>query len=118
MDERIKRGAGGFLTGAANSLFGGGGGMLAVPMLQKFGMEERKAHASAILVILPVSVVSLSVYFYKGLYDFSVLLPVAIGSVAGGAVGAATLDRISGKAVGIAFSLLQFAAGAWMLFFS
>lgn len=36
--KNTKRAAVGAATGAANSLFGGGGGMLAVPLLQKNGV--------------------------------------------------------------------------------
>ena len=45
----------GAATGAANGLFGGGGGMIAVPLLRAQGLEEKRAHATAIAVILPVS---------------------------------------------------------------
>ena len=115
MNEKVKRGAGGVSVGIANSVFGGGGGMLAVPLLQKFGLEERKAHATAILVILPVSLLSFFVYFYKGLYDFSVLIPTALGVTLGGALGARLLNKLSSKAVSVAFALLQLFAGGWML---
>ena len=111
-----KKGLGGLSVGIANSVFGGGGGMLAVPILRKFGLEERKAHATAILVILPVSFLSFLVYFYKRLYDLSVLVPTALGVTAGGALGAVLLNKLPSKAVGIVFAQLQLFAGGWMLF--
>ena len=106
----------GVAVGLANSLFGGGGGMLAVPLLQKVGYTEKKAHATAILVILPVSVFSFLLYFFRGLYDFSVLVPTAIGVTAGGALGAALLGKLPTKTVNTVFALLQAAAGAFLLF--
>ena len=104
-------------VGAANSLFGGGGGMIAVPMLQSVGLDEKGAHATAILLILPVSLFSFVFYAWKGLYDFSVLIPTAIGVTAGGAVGAKLLGRLPVKTVNIIFAFLQAAAGIFMFFF-
>ena len=107
----------GIAVGAANSLFGGGGGMIAVPMLENTGLSEKRAHATAILLILPVSLLSFLFYAWKGLYDFSVLIPTAIGVTAGGAVGARLLGKLPVKTVPLIFAFLQAAAGIFMLFF-
>ena len=112
--QRIVCGA---AVGVANSLFGGGGGMIAVPMLQRTGLREKEAHATAILLILPVSILSFLFYAWKGLYDFSVLIPTSLGVTAGGVLGAWLLGRLPVKAVNILFALLQFAAGIFMFFF-
>ncbi|MBQ8323088.1 MAG: sulfite exporter TauE/SafE family protein [Clostridia bacterium] len=106
----------GVAVGAANSLFGGGGGMLAVPLLCKTGYEEKAAHATAILVILPVSLFSFLLYFFRGLYDFSVLIPTALGVTAGGFLGAKLLGKMPTKTVNLTFALLQAAAGAFLFF--
>ena len=104
-------------VGLANSLFGGGGGMLAVPLLQKNGYAEKQAHATAILLILPVSLLSFFFYAWKGLYDFSVLIPTALGVTAGGALGAWLLGKLPVKIVNIVFACLQALAGIFMFFF-
>ena len=106
----------GTAVGLANSLFGGGGGMLAVPLLQKNGYEEKSAHATAILVILPVSIFSFILYFFQGLYDFSVLIPTAIGVTAGGIVGAKLLGKMPVKFVNLLFAFLQAVAGVFLFF--
>ena len=103
-------------VGLANSLFGGGGGMIAVPMLAKTGMDEKRAHATAILLILPVSLVSFFFYFFRGLYDFSVLIPTAIGVSVGGALGAKLLGKLPVKMVNLLFALLQLTAGIFLFF--
>ena len=90
--------------------------MLAVPLLQKSGYDEKTAHATAILVILPVSVFSFLLYFFRGLYDFSVLIPTAIGVAAGGFLGAAWLGKLPVKTVNIVFAILQAFAGAFLFF--
>lgn len=104
-------------VGVANSLFGGGGGMIAVPMLQRTGLREKQAHATAILLILPVSLLSFVFYAWKGLYDFSVLIPTSLGVTAGGLLGAQLLGKLPVKTVNLIFAFLQLAAGIFMFFF-
>ena len=102
--------------GAANAVFGGGGGMLAVPALRLLGNEEKQAHATAIAVILPVSLLSFLWYFLGGLYDVNVLIPTALGTIAGGLVGAKLLRFLPQKAVKYVFAALQAVAGIWLIF--
>ena len=106
----------GVAVGVANGLFGGGGGMIAVPMLQSTGLDEKRAHATAILLILPVSMFSFLLYTWKGLYEFSVLIPTAFGVTAGGAIGAWLLGKLPVKIVNIIFACLQALAGILMFF--
>ena len=110
------RSLGGVAIGGATSVFGGGGGMVAVPLLGGFGLEQRKAHATAILVILPVAALSFLLYAIEGLYDFSVLIPTALGVTAGGWLGAYFLDKLPIKIVHFIFCFLQLAAGVYLLF--
>jgi uncharacterized membrane protein YfcA len=115
---KFSRPISGVLVGLANSLFGGGGGMLAVPLLGKTGLNEKQSHATAILVILPVSLLSFLLYAFKGYAQFSVLIPTAIGVVFGGVLGAKWLKNLPTKAVNILFAILQVLAGLFLLFFS
>ena len=60
--EKFKIAVLGLVTGFANGLFGSGGGTLVVPGMQKFlKVEQHKAHATAIAIILP-----LTVYIFQG----------------------------------------------------
>ena len=43
--------------GAANGFFGSGGGLLSVPALESGGLETKKAHATSLAIMLPLSVV-------------------------------------------------------------
>ena len=108
--------AGGALIGVANGLFGGGGGMLAVPLLCAGGLPPRKAHATAIAVILPASVVSGAVYLFHGFAPAGVLLPVALGVAAGGYLGAKLLGVLPERIVTFIFACFMLAAGLRMLF--
>ena len=113
--ERIICGA---AVGTANSVFGGGGGMIGVPLLKRLGLKDKGAHATAILLILPVSLSSFILYAIKGLYDFSVLIPTAIGVSLGGFLGAKLLNKLPVKAVNLVFSALQAIAGLFLFFSS
>ncbi len=113
----LKKAAVGGFIGLANSVFGGGGGMLAVPLFAMGGMQEKRAHATAILVILPISLFSFILYAMRGFYQAQVLVPTAIGVTAGGVLGAQLLGRLNTKIVNILFACLQFLAGVFLLFF-
>ena len=121
MEEKEKKsaltsGLMGSVVGAVNGLFGGGGGMIAVPALQGLGLSEKEAHATAILIILPVSAFSFLLYALRGYLDFQVLIPTAIGVFFGGLVGAQLLQKLPVKAVNLAFAALQLFAGFWLIF--
>ncbi|MBQ8320107.1 MAG: sulfite exporter TauE/SafE family protein [Clostridia bacterium] len=105
----------GSFVGVVNGLFGGGGGMIAVPALQSTGLDEKSAHATAILVILPVSALSFLLYAFEGWVESSVLIPTSLGVFFGGILGAKLLSGMKTKWVNYLFAFLQAAAGVWML---
>lgn len=107
--------AGGSGIGIVNGLLGGGGGMLAVPILRKIGLAERDAHATAIAVILPVCIVSGAVYFLSGTVSLSLLVPVALGVGLGGVLGAKLLNVLPLKVISFLFEGLMLTAGVKML---
>ena len=108
----------GAISGAVNGLFGGGGGMIVVPMLSKFlRYEQKKSHATAILIILPLSIFSGLLYCVFGNFNFTVGLPVVVGVVVGGIIGALLLSKLSSKWVAVIFSVIMAIAGCKMLFF-
>ncbi len=106
---------GGAAVGIANGLFGGGGGMIAVPLLEGMGRPAHIAHATALSVILPASAVSAAVYLFEGAVPLAVLIPVSLGVLGGGLLGARLLPHVSGRAVSFLFAALMLAAGIRML---
>ena len=73
-----KRALPGFVAGMVNGLFGGGGGLLLVPMLRHLSqLESHQAHATAIVTTACLSAVSLVVYLNRGVIDWSLALPLA-----------------------------------------
>lgn len=83
----------GALAGVANGLFGAGGGMILVPLLTRWaGLEDRRAFATAISIILPLCLVSLAVYARQG--ALTVAWPYLAGGFAGGLLGGLLLRHI------------------------
>ncbi len=94
----------GIICGFLNGLFGAGGGSVVVPAMEKFlDVDEKKSHATAIGIILLMSIVSSWIYIQKGFFDVKLWMLVTIGGVAGGLVGANALDRIPKKWLKIIF---------------
>lgn len=109
----------GSVTGFINGFFGGGGGMIVVPVMTLLmGLEQKKAHATAIAVILPVSIISAGVYFFSKAsnIEFSSTLYTTIGVVVGGIIGALILKKIDNKLLVKAFAVVMLIAGIKMLF--
>lgn len=86
------------LTGAAagflNGLFGAGGGMVVVPMLQKDGLEAKKAHATSIAIILPLSILSSILYFSNGHLRIMQALSFVPLGLLGALIGAKLLVKL------------------------
>ncbi len=104
------------LTGVANGLFGGGGGMLAVPaytVLQ--GMETKKAHATAVAAILPLSAISAVIYIIGGNFNPSFGYYVCGAVIIGGIAGSFILKKISSQLLEFVFYGVMLAAGIRML---
>ncbi len=122
MNEKIKEKLYLILTGAAtgiaNGFFGGGGGMVVVPLMTfLLKMKTKVAHATALAVILPVTLISAGIYIAKGYFDIQSGIPSGIGVVAGGALGAWLLGKLSAKWVTRLFAIVMLAAGVKLLFF-
>ncbi len=90
----LKLSVGGFLIGVINGLFGAGGGMLAVPLFKAYGMEQKKAHANSIAVILPLCLISVCFYFMKGNVDIKLSLYLIPFGLIGAAAGTLLMRRI------------------------
>ncbi len=116
--EKLKYVITGILAGVANGLFGGGGGMIVVPMLvYVLKTQPKRAHATAIFLILPLCITSGIFYAVFGAFKLSMGLPTLIGVVLGGIVGALLLSKLSSKWIMVIFAVVMAVAGGKMLFF-
>ena len=87
--------AAGLAVGIVNGLLGAGGGMIAVPLLKKLGLTQKQAHANAVAVILPITVLSAVLYLIKGYARFSdafIFIPLGL---LGSLIGTYCLKKIS-----------------------
>lgn len=117
MTKWIRYTAIGLATGLANGLFGAGGGSLAVPAMERFlNVKAHTAHASAIAIILPLSVISAFVYVKSGQVDWLNVLYISIGGVVGGYLGAKLLPKVPSKWLHKVFGLCIIAAAVRMIF--
>lgn len=99
-------------VGVANGFFGGGGGMLVIPIFTVLlGIEEKLAHSSAILTILPLSIVSGIVYVTQGNFTVPNGLWVGGGVIVGGLIGTFLMKKLSNNALRLVFYTLMIVAG-------
>lgn len=86
----------GGMAGLANGLFGGGGGMVFLPAISRFGhLESRRLYATCVGVIFPVCLVSAAVYVLRGGVSLLTALPYLAGGLVGGFLGGKLYGRIS-----------------------
>ncbi len=106
----------GFAAGLINGFFGSGGGMIAVESMERSGFESKRAHASSILAILPLSIVSAAVYYLRGSMEFSREAFFLLGGASvGGILGAMLLGKLSAKWIDRLFTALMLIAGIRMV---
>lgn len=70
--------------------------MVLVPMLIKFcKLEDKQAFSSAISIILPLSLVSLFVYYSNNIFPLHDALPYLLGGLGGGLLGGILFKKTS-----------------------
>jgi uncharacterized protein len=107
----------GLVTGVCNGIFGAGGGTILVPAMVIFlGVKENKAHATAISVILPLSLISSYFYISRGLIDWNLTMKVAAGSIIGGYIGSRILNKFSDCTLRRIFGASMLIAAVRMVF--
>ncbi len=109
----------GAVTGFINGFFGGGGGMIVVPVMTVLmKVEQKVAHATALAVILPISIISTIIYFFGGAVELEILpaITISLGVIVGGVLGALILKKIDNKLLVKGFAVVMLIAGIKMLF--
>ncbi len=106
----------GLVGGLLNGVLGAGGGTVVVILLERLlKIAPHRAHATAVAVILPISMVSSFFYLRQGLLDGRATLLIAAAGTAGGFLGARLLGRIPARMVRLAFAVSMVIAGVRML---
>lgn len=117
LKKRWKEIAIGFGTGILNGVFGAGGGSVLVPLMERcLKLDEHRAHATAIPVILMMSAVSAFLYVRQGYFDLKLWLFVSIGGLAGGFLGARFLKKVPKKWLKVGFGGVIIITAVKMIF--
>lgn len=106
----------GAAAGFLNGLFGSGGGIAAVPLLEKNGVEKKKAHAESVALIMVLSAVSAVIYGFKNRELFgSELVYIIPAGLVGAGIGAKMMKKMPVKILKKIFGVLLIGAGVRML---
>ena len=112
MTDKWKNRVAGTAGGLINGLFGGGGGMVLLPLLTKWSrLEARAAFATCVAIIFPICCVSTAVYLYPVRPALSMVVPYLAGGVAGGLVGGLTFDKVPVRLLKAIFGLFLLYGG-------
>lgn len=106
----------GIIIGLTNGIFGSGGGVSAVYMFEKYArLDARKSHATAVAVILPVSVVSAVIYLFKADILIKSILLASVGGVIGSILGAFLLNKVSNNIIHKIFGIFMIISAVRMI---
>ena len=105
----------GMSIGFINGILGAGGGMIAVPLLKKAGLNQKESHANAVAVILPITIISGVFYIINQsvtLNDALIYMPTGL---LGAVLGTMLLKKISPLWLKRIFGFLMIYAGVRLL---
>ena len=90
--------------------------MVTVPLLEEIlNIDNKKSHATAMLIIFPLSLISAITYALHTKINFIDILYTSIGVLVGGILGALLLKRLNNKVVRIIFIFVMLSAGIKIL---
>lgn len=116
LNRNLKVGFLGIISGFLNGLFGAGGGVAVVPLLQNLNIEPVKAHATSIAIILPLSIFSMISYLINGVkingYELLFLIPFGL---IGAFIGSKILSKINNSLIQKIFSVIIIISGFRMI---
>ncbi|MBE6888068.1 MAG: sulfite exporter TauE/SafE family protein [Ruminococcaceae bacterium] len=115
-NSKMKKVMAGGISGFFNGLFGSGGGVVAVMFLRNIIGDEKKAHASATLMILIMSIASFVLYALYGHIDWQTGFKLVPGGIIGALIGTFALKNIRNTKLKKLFALVLVISGAVMLF--
>ncbi len=102
----------GTATGLISGLFGGGGGMVLLPMLKREkDLSHHALFANCVAIIFPVCIVSSAAYLLGSAVDLRLAAPFLAGGALGGFIGGRLFRSMPPKILYFAFSGFLLYAG-------
>jgi len=107
----------GVIAAAVGSLVGVGGGILLVPILTMWGLGQKRAQGTSLLVIVARHPLVIFMYAILGNIDYAFAIPLAIGGIAGAFIGASATRKYSNQSLARAFGVLLLVISVAMIVF-
>lgn len=105
----------GAIAGLLNGLFGAGGGLVIVPFLHSMGTEQKKAQATALSFMVPLSAITAALYWNSAEIKLSQLLWLIPAGVAGTVVGSVLLKKANNRILELVFNSFMIFMGIRLL---
>lgn len=112
---RIKSAAIGFTSGILNGLFGSGGGIAAVPLIERLEIEPKRSHATSVIIIFFLSIAAAIGYYNGGGLDFATAFSYIPSGLAGAAIGTVMLRKIDNSLLRRIFGIIMLISAVRML---
>lgn len=106
----------GLVAGLFSALFGVGGGIVIVPLLIIVaGFEGKLATGTSLAAIGITALAGTIFYAFEGHVDVAHAALVGLPAAAGAVAGTAVQQRVSGRALSLAFAALLAGLAVWLL---
>lgn len=117
VNNSILGGAGMLVAGLAAGMLGIGAGAFKVTVQENIlKMPSKVSSATSDFIIGMTALAGVSVYFFSGLLNLTLMTPMAIGATIGALVGGRILNKLHGKVLRILFLIVTFLIVVQMLF--
>lgn len=114
MEKKISTG---LIVGFISGFFSTGGGLLLYPILTHiFKLEDKKARATTLFIILPMAIVSSFIYTKNAYIDWKIAINCAIGGIIGGIIGTKLSKSINKNYLKITFIIFLMYSSYRMIF--
>ena len=96
----------GALIGFVSGMFGAGGGIIAVPILNEYLCDVKASHRASVAVILPIAVVSFFLYLLDSRFEFLDGLPFIVPGLLGAIIGTILIGKLKVPIIKRLFGIL------------
>jgi uncharacterized protein len=106
----------GLVAGVFSSLFGVGGGIVIVPLLMLAArFQPKEATATSLGAIVITALAGVVLYALRGKVDVGYALLVGLPAMVGALLGTSLQQRVTGRALSLAFACLLLGVGIWLI---